>query len=327
VERRLSEGQRLLRQGRWEEAERALEPAAAAAPEYVWPHLYLALARADGGRAEEALPEIDRALELLPESAVLHVFRGRILCDAGREEEALAALRHAQSLDPRYIVARGYEALALLQQEKVAEAWERWNAAPAEPPSALLGRMLLAAERLACRRPAAPEEPAELPEIPGSKPGGRHGVSRAAMQALKRARRFYFKERLADAQAAYLQAVRADPSLGDAWLELAVVTFERGDYEMAREALERYRQAAAVEETDPAYRAYRAGCEARLGSPEAALGWLEGADARQPVVPYTRGLAFLALGRFPEARYAFSQFAAMTPRVVQARLKAVMRDA
>ena len=54
---------------------------------------------------------------------------------------------------------------------------------------------------------------------------------------------------------------------------------------------------------------------------------LEGADAAQPVTPYTRGLALLALDRIPEARHAFIQFAAMSPRLVQKRLEEIRKAA
>jgi tetratricopeptide (TPR) repeat protein len=356
VERELTAGQRLLRQGRWDEAEEALAKAAEQAPEYAWPHLYLALARADAGRTEEALPAIDRALALIPGSAVLPVFRGRILCDAGRAEEALAALQEGLDRDPRYIVARGYQALALMQRGDVAAAQERWSATLEEPPSALLGRMLLAAERFAAGSsvgqavslpveapgPAAglPVDvaaeadnlPDDVPGSPDSMPGAddRQAISlphrdrRKAGAALKRARRAYLKERLADARASYEEAVQADPGAAEAWLEFAVANFELDAYEAAKEALERYLQAAELDETDPHYRAYRAGCEACLGNAEEALEWLEGADARQPVTPYARGRALLALDRIPEARHAFIQYVGMVPRVAQARIKAVM---
>jgi tetratricopeptide (TPR) repeat protein len=119
--------------------------------------------------------------------------------------------------------------------------------------------------------------------------------------------------------------VTAAPGLAEAWLELAVVTYELGGYETALHALECYRQAAEVDETDAHYRAYRAGCEAKLGRPETALELLEGADETQPVTPYTRGLALLALDRIPEARHAFIQFAAMIPRLAQKRLEEIRK--
>jgi tetratricopeptide (TPR) repeat protein len=324
VEQWLSQGQRLLRQGCWEEAERALEQAVEKAPEYGWPHLYLALARADAGRVEEALPEIDRAVELSPCSAVLLVFRGRILCDAGRYDEALEALEQALAKDPHYTMARGYMALALLSKGDIVEARQQWERAPEEPPSALLGRMLLVGAQLARHRPLPAEEPIDLPEAAGRQV--RRRVPPAAAAALKRARQAYAKERLADAQQAYLAAVQAEPGLGDAWLELAIVSYEREQYETARRALEGYRVAAGAEETDPHYRSYLAGCAANLGSPETALELLEGADPKQPVTPYARALAMLALGRIPEARYAFVQVATLAPRLARTRIKAVMSD-
>lgn len=350
VERRLTIGQRLLRQGRWEEAEETLAKAAAQAPEYAWPHLYLALARADAGRAEEGLPAIERAREILPSSAVLAVFRGRILCDAGREDEALAALQEGLDRDPRYIVARGYQALALLQRGEPAAALERWRTTLEEPPTALLGRMLLAVEQRAAGHgsPVTDDELAEDAQKDGIETDETHEEApddelalhdtrpatpapraetrdrRKGAAALKRARRAYLKERLADARDAYEEAVRADPGAAEAWLEFAVASFEMEQCLIAKAALDRYLQVAELDETDPHYRAYRAGCEACLGNPEGALEWLEGADTRQPVTPYARGRALLALDRLPEARYAFIQYADMAPRAAQARIKTVL---
>ncbi|MEX0788204.1 MAG: tetratricopeptide repeat protein [Anaerolineales bacterium] len=92
-------GLALARQGRWRLAERALELAVEASPDFASAHAYLGLARdqlgADGG------PELQVALRLSPLSPIVHAFLGRHWQGVGNLAAARMEFEKVAMLDDR----------------------------------------------------------------------------------------------------------------------------------------------------------------------------------------------------------------------------------
>lgn len=88
------------RLGRWQEAERDLRAAAAAAPTYADVLSALGNTYAWSGQPEQAIDAYTRLIALQPDDATAYVARGRALHVLGRDAEARADLDEARMLGP-----------------------------------------------------------------------------------------------------------------------------------------------------------------------------------------------------------------------------------
>lgn len=112
----------LMRDDRYEEAERVLRDAVEAMPENVEAHRTLAIVIASLGRPEVALDHLRAARALDPGHARTENSIGTVLLSLGRAEEAESHFAAAVRLDPEYGAAWHYRAIAALQLGRRDEA-------------------------------------------------------------------------------------------------------------------------------------------------------------------------------------------------------------
>src|ERR1700728_4248090 len=113
---------------RLEDARGAFERAAAIQPDCVPAHVNLAGILQQLGRGPEALAASERALELQPDFAPAHCNRGLALNDLDRPLEALGSYDRALAIDPDFAAAhgnRGKTLQALNRPEEALAAYER----------------------------------------------------------------------------------------------------------------------------------------------------------------------------------------------------------
>ena len=89
---------------------------------YATAHQWLAYLLASQGRFDEAVVEIERAQKLDPLSVSIMTDIGDIHLWAGRYDQAIAHAREALELEPDYAVAHNVLGMALLKQQRTAEA-------------------------------------------------------------------------------------------------------------------------------------------------------------------------------------------------------------
>ena len=114
-------GDVLILRKRISEAVTYYEQALTIDPDNSTAHRNLGLALASLGRSGEAIPHLCRALELAPDSARTHYNLGKILKSRG-EREAIDHLQHAVRLNPDYADAHFQLALALIDDNQLAES-------------------------------------------------------------------------------------------------------------------------------------------------------------------------------------------------------------
>ena len=103
-------------------AEKEFRRAIALNAGYATAHQWLAYLLASQGRFDEAVVEIERAQKLDPVSVSIMTDIGDIHLWAGRHDQAIAHAREALELEPNYAVAHNVLGMALLKQQRTAEA-------------------------------------------------------------------------------------------------------------------------------------------------------------------------------------------------------------
>ena len=134
-----------FQQGRTAEAERLLTAATKAAPGDAAVFSTLGFVQAAGGRHAEALHSYDRALSLQPRFVQALYRRGKSLAALGRPGEALADFDRVLALDPRDVLAvfnRGLILRALARPSDALAAFERAAALKPDFAEALFHRAL-----------------------------------------------------------------------------------------------------------------------------------------------------------------------------------------
>lgn len=91
--------------GRTQEAEQSFRAALTANPDYALAHYDLAITLSDQGRFEEALTDYREAIRLTPESAEACNDMGIALQNLNRLDEALSSFRHALTVAPAFAAA------------------------------------------------------------------------------------------------------------------------------------------------------------------------------------------------------------------------------
>jgi tetratricopeptide (TPR) repeat protein len=91
----------LLKNGKWDEADREAREALGLAADWHWPHRLLACAHYNRRRYHEALALMLDALRIAPDNADYHQFHSRILLALERRDEALTSARRAVELEPQ----------------------------------------------------------------------------------------------------------------------------------------------------------------------------------------------------------------------------------
>lgn len=132
-----------LREGKPDDASRALAHAAELNPQLPGAYLFLGIAQYQTGKPDEALRSLATELELQPSNLEALLWTGIIQLDTGHPEEAASSLDQAVALDPKnkealYYSARAHRLLAEAAYKKLYGL---------DPDSALLHRAL--AETLA----------------------------------------------------------------------------------------------------------------------------------------------------------------------------------
>lgn len=121
----------LLRRGRLDDAAIAFEAMTVAYPDLAGPWLNLAIVRARDGRTDEAERALRAAIERNPRNPVAHDLLGQLYRGQGRFEEARDAYQSALRIDPDYAAAHLNLAILLdlyLQQLPQALAhYERYR--------------------------------------------------------------------------------------------------------------------------------------------------------------------------------------------------------
>jgi Tfp pilus assembly protein PilF len=129
-----AESQRLLGQGRAQEALAGLDRALALAPSHVPAHLCRGLALNAVRRLEDACGAFERALVIQPDCVPAHVNRAATLQQLGRSREALDASDRAIALQPGFAPAHCNRGLALNDLERPLEALDSYDRALAIDP-------------------------------------------------------------------------------------------------------------------------------------------------------------------------------------------------
>jgi len=304
----------------------------------------LALARLELSHApDEALANADAARVLAPDEPDVHWLRGRALEALGRLPEAAEAYRQVIRIDPRRLDAhqrlRGVLGMLRAGQTRVAEAAERFYAAPSLATLSGFGRLLLdeappqqalgELEEAAQRVPALPELYlwiARVQQKAGS-PDGEIEAYRRYLAAQPKAAtvRLWLAERLQEAGRTgaagdVLAPFGADPALaqGLEGQERARLAYVLSRVELARLDLDgaaRHLAEAAQLGLDPAVvrAAYRSDLTGVPGDAELWQGygeWLARSGQPDAAAQAWLRAALLDAGRLPAARRALEDLEA-----------------
>ena len=106
----------------WQTAEKEFRRAIQLNPDYATAHQWYAEYLAWQGRFDEALAESERARQLDPMSLIIATDRGTILFYARKYDRAIDQFRAVLDMDPGFGNARGFLAVAYVQQGRFAEA-------------------------------------------------------------------------------------------------------------------------------------------------------------------------------------------------------------
>ena len=127
------EGVRSLREGRVQDAVKALR-SAVALDSSVNNHMYFGLALAGTGDMEAAMRELTNALEIEPANARTHLNFGSVLLQAGQELRARGEFEKALELDPWLAEAHNNLGMTLAKNERFEDAVKHFRlAAEIEP--------------------------------------------------------------------------------------------------------------------------------------------------------------------------------------------------
>ncbi len=240
------------RAGRLEEARRGYREVLHQDPGDPVALQFLALLRQQEGALGEAAALLGRAAELAPQEAGIHLDLGRVALAGGDPQSARRHLEEARRLDPRSPEIRYHLASALFQGGQAVEAVEMLRTlVEAGQGGAALFRLLAeallesgdpAGAREAIERALAiePEDPRGL-ELAARMAAGKIGresgpVPLDASELNRLGNQRLAEDDLAGAEAAFRQALDANPSLSDARINLSLVRlFRLGETERGRE--------------------------------------------------------------------------------------------
>lgn len=327
--RLLRAGQRLAARGCWAEALAALREACRAAPRDGMARLHLGLAALDAGDAETARQALAEARRLLPRHSFVLCAQGAAAYDRGEWKAARAAWSEAGALDRGYGLPQWLTGLVDWAAGDLAAARLHLVAAPPVHIRLLDGRLLARVEHALFDRGAElSPAPAARASAPSLSPL-RHRWAAALAEACgilhhplnARARSLYRlrlrgmialdQRRYAEAVEALAAARAAAAGDGELALALAEALLELDQPRQAQEALEgcewddaAMRQQAAMLRAVAAYMLQRYEEAARLLEP-----W----EVLPPIPAYWRGLAYLRLGRWPQAGRDLGRWAAAAP--------------
>lgn len=141
-----SKGQRLVRQGRLDDALEVFDAVLALNPRHAGALLHRGLALADKGEYDEAVCSIKGAIDNGPSSFAYYLFLGRAYYDAGRLNEALDSLDRVLSLQPDTPVGRSLRSLTRLAIGYDREACEQLSSDIRNTNPEVQGRALLLVE-------------------------------------------------------------------------------------------------------------------------------------------------------------------------------------
>lgn len=118
-------GMAQLREGKSDDASRALEHAAQLNPQLPGAHLFLGIAQYQTGKPEEALQSLQTELGLQPSNLEALIWQGIIQLNTGHPEEAASALDQAVALDPKspealYYSVRAHRLVAETDYKKLS---------------------------------------------------------------------------------------------------------------------------------------------------------------------------------------------------------------
>ncbi len=280
LQRRFEQAQRLLKANRAQEAAMALEPVAAAAPSEPAVRLLLSQVRYGLRDLEGAIREQRAGAALVPRDAGVRTGLANLLAQAERAEEAEAEFRRALSADARFVPAacglvslllstgRAADAAAVLAPFGEASSDPQVLAAHASVAKAQ-GRkvdVLRAHERLRDLHPASAAHWHNVAASAGdlqrfadaeAASARAHALGSDAPETwLVRARALHGLDRLDEAEAAFVEALRRRPAMLDAHRDLAQLVWMRtGD---AGRALAHMEGALAADPTQQALAVERA---------------------------------------------------------------------
>lgn len=142
---KVDKGQKLARQGRFDEAESLIKAGVEALGDQPRPLIQLGLCRLDAGDADGAVESFTRAGELDPHNPAVPLFLALALADLGRLEEARRAAGRVQELEPHSQTLPTLLMILDFRQGAPGDALGREGEVAASPP--LLGRLVVEVER------------------------------------------------------------------------------------------------------------------------------------------------------------------------------------
>jgi len=170
---RLERGLRLLSEGDYAAAARALLRAVAVRPRDARAHYYLALAYSRIGLQQGALRQLQEAIRLAPNEAEFYEGLGQVYREADDRASALGQFEEAVRRDPRGLRYRIALAGTLLDQGRVREALQALReASRLKPDSAEVHLLLAEALRRAGDRPGMQGEYRHALRLASSTPLG-----------------------------------------------------------------------------------------------------------------------------------------------------------
>ncbi|MFQ5777861.1 MAG: tetratricopeptide repeat protein [Terriglobia bacterium] len=201
LQRHYNRGNRLLNQGRPEEAIDEFKAALALEPERGSTEALLGMAYAAAGRTDEAREAYQRALALEPREAAHHSNLGALLVRKGKVEEGLARFEKAAQLDPEraalFLFNRG---ATLLNAGRPTEAVASLRRAIRRDPALAVAHYFLG---LALLRTSLPPSEGPDPESIDPRPG--------TIEAFQRYLQLEPEGKYAEAARTYLEQLGAPP--------------------------------------------------------------------------------------------------------------------
>jgi Flp pilus assembly protein TadD len=215
------------------------------------------------GEGPKALEAAQRGAELLPDEPEAQSALGVAWMATGHVPEASKALQKAVELDPGNAVRRGNWGTVLLLQGQVAEALEQYEIQVELAPSDPFAHGDLGTSLLALGDPSqfvrATQELERAVALEPNRATFRTNLGYA----------YTLQKRNTEALASHREAVRLDPNLASAWINLAtVLATDPASRLEARKALERAR---VLDPTDPRLKPNFEELDALEGRPKAGV--------------------------------------------------------
>ncbi|RMG97064.1 MAG: tetratricopeptide repeat protein [Deltaproteobacteria bacterium] len=300
----VTEIQRLVEQGRLEEAQAAAEAAVAEAPEDPERHFALAVVLQRRGQAEASRAAFERTVALAPDLAPAQAGLGAVALELGDLDAAEQALSRAVAIDPEMVEAHYNLGLVRAARGDLAGARKALEAAADLAPDdvdvqAALASVLVDAGDLAGARRAAARALAAAPDDP-------YVLHAAAEVDLATGH--------VDAAIAKLERAAAADGATEVRLALAAALVRRGRREDLERAISLLEPLAATEAPDVLVTLGSA--RAKAGRLTEALAAFDAAIEAAPeaVGPRVRRVGVLAdLGRCAEARAEARRISSLAP--------------